>query len=445
MTNPYRTFTTMLAAFVVIFGAVLSFVSYWFISHELVRETSGLTRNAVMNYISGLPNTTRIFEQSFTSVDDSADKRDNAVSSGLDADEANDTALESDVHASFDPYGIRDVRIMNRNGEVRFSYDRTRVRTALTGHERAKFDRVMNSGTMLTDKKSADLNLWIPVSSSTGELIGVVEVSKDWAPQRAKIMRITVTIVLLMAAGMLFLFIGLRQIFLRSSRVIERQNKEMSSMLERVHRTYDESLQAMSSALDSRDNETQGHSLRVTAYSWLLARQMGIKGEELEMLYRGALLHDVGKIGIPDAILRKEGPLDEMEWAIMRTHVNMGLRMLAHIEFLGPALDVVRCHHERWDGLGYPERLRGEEIPMSARIFAVCDTYDAITSDRPYRAAKTHETAIAELRRFAGSQFCPAVVEAFLQLPKDTLERVRELTQQDIQFLSLEELLPKVV
>lgn len=442
MTNPYRSFTAMLAAFVVIFGVVLSFVSYWFISHELVREMSGLTRNAVVNYISDLPAADRIFKQSFANEAESADKSNNITASGL---EAEDAILESDIHASFDPYGIKDVRIMNRNGEVRFSYDRSRVRTALTGHERAKFDRVMNSGAMLTDKKSMDLNLWIPVSLPSGELIGVAEVSKDWAPQRAKIMRISMTIVLVMAVGMLLLFIGLRQIFLRSSRVIERQNEELSSMLDRVHRTYDESLQAMSSALDSRDNETQGHSLRVTAYSWLLARQMGIKGEELEMLYRGALLHDVGKIGIPDAILRKEGPLDEMEWAIMRTHVNMGVKMLAHIDFLRPALEVIRCHHERWDGLGYPEGLRGEEIPMSARIFAVCDTYDAITSDRPYRASKSHETAVAELSRFAGSQFCPAVVEAFLQLPKDTLERVRELSLQDIQFLSLEEILPRVV
>ncbi|MDG0793282.1 HD-GYP domain-containing protein [Cohnella ginsengisoli] len=219
----------------------------------------------------------------------------------------------------------------------------------------------------------------------------------------------------------------------------------MSEMLERVHRTYDESLQAMSSALDSRDNETQGHSLRVTAYACLLGRQMGIEGEQLEMLYRGALLHDVGKIGIPDAILSKDGPLDEMEWAIMRTHVNMGVRMLAHIEFLGPALDVVRCHHERWDGLGYPNGLRGEEIPICARIFAVCDTYDAITSDRSYRASKSHETAVEEIKRFAGTQFCPAVVEAFIKLPADTMQRVRELSQQDIQFLSMDEWLPKLI
>ncbi|CAI6020401.1 HD-GYP domain-containing protein [Cohnella sp. JJ-181] len=436
MTNPYRTFTTMLAAFVVIFGAVLSFVSYWFVSHELIRETSGMTRNAVVKYIAGLPETERLFRQSATP--DTEPGQGNAIG----ADEA---GLNDDMHDSFDPYGIRDVRILNRDGEVRFSYDAANINSALTGRERERFDRVMDSGRMLTQKKASDLNLWIPVSNAQGSLVGVVEVSKDWSSQSAKIFNISMTIVLFMAVGMLLLFFGLRQIFLRSSRVIERQNKELSDMLERVHRTYDESLQALSSALDNRDNETQGHSLRVTAYSWLLARQMGIEGEELEMLYRGALLHDVGKIGIPDSILLKDGPLDEMEWAIMRTHVNMGVRMLAHIEFLRPSLDVVRCHHERWDGMGYPEGLQGEQIPLSARIFAVCDTYDAITSDRPYRASKSHDAAVAELRRFAGTQFCPAVVDAFLKLPADTLERVRDMSKQDIQFLSMDEFLPRVV
>ncbi|MFC3798163.1 HD-GYP domain-containing protein [Cohnella sp. GCM10012308] len=442
MTNPYRSFTTMLAAFVVIFGVLLSAVSYWFISHELIRETSGLTRNAVEEYISGLPDAGMLFK-SPGSNKTSPGRADDSVAEtdfGTDAEE-----LAADIHAAFDPYGIRDVRFVSPGGQILFSYIPDKSGVSLTRHERERFDRVMEEGAMLTDKKASELKLWIPIYRTEGTLIGVAEVTKDWSAQGAKIFNISLTIVLLLTAGMALLFFSLRQIFLRSSRVIESQNKELSEMLDRVHRTYDESLQAMSSALDSRDNETQGHSLRVTAYAWLLGKQMGIEGEELEMLYRGALLHDVGKIGIPDAILRKEGPLDEMEWAIMRTHVNMGVRMLAHIEFLGPALDVVRYHHERWDGLGYPDGLRGEQIPICARIFAVCDTYDAITSDRPYRASKSHETALDELGRFAGSQFCPAVVEAFMKLPADTLQRVREMSQQDIQFLSLDELLPKVV
>ncbi|WP_217596882.1 HD-GYP domain-containing protein [Cohnella sp. GbtcB17] len=423
MTNPYRSFTTMLASFVVIIGVLLSAVTYWFIAHELIRETSVSTRNAVVNYINGLPDMKMLFEPS-------------------DSDEAR---LGADIRTALDSYGIRYVRFVGLDGQVGFNDIPVKAGGALTARERERFEKTMDVKEMLTDKRAGNLELWIPISSEEGTWKGAVEVSKDWSSQRAKILRISLTIVFLLTAGMALLFFSLRHVFLRSSRVIEHQNKELSEMLERVHRTYDESLQAMSSALDSRDNETQGHSLRVTAYSWLLGRQMGIEGEQLEMLYRGALLHDVGKIGIPDAILRKEGPLDEMEWAIMRTHVNMGVRMLAHIEFLGPALDVVRYHHERWDGLGYPDGLRGEQIPICARIFAVCDTYDAITSERPYRPSKSHETAIEEIKKCAGTQFCPAVVEAFMQLPEETLQRVRELSQQDIQFLSLDELLPKVV
>lgn len=423
MTNPYRSFTTMLASFVVIIGVLLSAVTYWFISHELIRETSVSTRNAVVNYIKGLPDMKILLEPS-------------------DSDEER---LGADIRTALDPYGIRAVRFVSLDGQVGFRDDPVKAGGALTARERERFENTMDAKKMLTDKRAGNLELWIPISSDEGTWVGAAEVYKDWSPQRAKILRISLTIALLLTAGMTLLFFSLRHVFLRSSRVIEHQNKELSEMLERVHRTYDESLQAMSSALDSRDNETQGHSLRVTAYSWLLGRQMGIEGEQLEMLYRGALLHDVGKIGIPDAILRKEGPLDEMEWAIMRTHVNMGVRMLAHIEFLGPALDVVRYHHERWDGLGYPDGLRGEQIPICARIFAVCDTYDAITSERPYRPSKSHETAIEEINKCAGTQFCPAVVEAFMQLPEDTLQRVRDLSQQDIQFLSLDELLPQVV
>lgn len=437
MTDPYRSFTMMLASFVVIFGAVLSFTSYWFVSHELIRENGRLTRDVVAKYVTSPSHADRLF---YSSTDTGRADDANISASRKEAG----GTFDSDMHATFDSYSILDVRIMDRNGQIRFSYDDSEWHQALTGHEREQFERTVRSGQMLTDKRSGNLKLWIPLSSSSGALIGVAEVSKDWSAQRAKIVSISLTIMLITAIGMLLLFFGLRHIFLRSSRVIERQKSELGHMLDRVHRTYDESLQALSSALDSRDNETQGHSLRVTAYAWLLARQMGVEGQELEMLYRGALLHDVGKIGIPDAILRKEGPLDEMEWAIMRTHVNMGVRMLAHIDFLGPALDVVRCHHERWDGLGYPEGLRGEEIPLSARIFAVCDTYDAITSDRPYRASKSHETAIAELRKFAGSQFCPDVVAAFMTIPSSTLQRVRDLSQQEGNNFSLEDLMPSV-
>jgi Response regulator containing a CheY-like receiver domain and an HD-GYP domain len=143
---------------------------------------------------------------------------------------------------------------------------------------------------------------------------------------------------------------------------------------------------------------------------------MGFSEEELVHIHRGALLHDIGKMGIPDAILLKPGPLDEKEWAIMRTHPTLAVELLRPIAFLAPALDIPWCHHEKWDGTGYPRGLRGEEIPLPARIFAVVDVYDALTSDRPYRAAWSQERALAYIREQAGRHFDPRVVEVFEQV-----------------------------
>ena len=198
-------------------------------------------------------------------------------------------------------------------------------------------------------------------------------------------------------------------------------------------RSYVEAVGAVVTAADARDHETSGHSFRVALYAVTLAKAMGVHGEELKAIEWGALLHDVGKMVVPDEILRKVGPLDEREWHIMKQHPTWGFDMLAEVSFLQPAvLDIIYCHHERWDGQGYP---RG--IPLAARIFAVVDTYDAITSDRPYRRARGHQAAVHELQRFAGQQFDPQVVEAFAELPEVELRRLRELCKRVHPGLSL--------
>jgi putative nucleotidyltransferase with HDIG domain len=143
-------------------------------------------------------------------------------------------------------------------------------------------------------------------------------------------------------------------------------------------------------------------------------------------IIRGALLHDIGKIGIPDAILRKPGPLTEEEWTIMRQHPRIGYEMLKQIDFLKQAVPIILHHHERFDGRGYPAGLAEDQIPLGARIFAVADTYDAITSDRPYRKGRSHATAVEEVRKGCGTQFDPLVVEALLSLPEEELARIRE-------------------
>jgi response regulator RpfG family c-di-GMP phosphodiesterase len=181
-----------------------------------------------------------------------------------------------------------------------------------------------------------------------------------------------------------------------------------------LQETYREVLSVLGAALDTRDPETGCHSQRVIDHTLLVGEMFGIRGEELRDIEYGAALHDVGKIGIPDSVLLKPGSLTDSEWAVMKTHCEIGYRMLRGFDFLRGALPIVLHHHERWNGTGYPAGLRGTEIPLGARLFGVADAYDAMTSDRPYRRALPHATAVAELRKGAGTQFDPDVVDAFL-------------------------------
>lgn len=210
---------------------------------------------------------------------------------------------------------------------------------------------------------------------------------------------------------------------------------EVERLYEELQVTYESSLQALVTALDFRDNETHGHSYRVVEYAMVVAEGMGVREPELTVIRHGAILHDVGKIGIPDAILRKPGKLDPHEWAEMVQHPEMGYRMLEHIPFLAPALDIVISHQERWDGTGYPHRLAGEAIPLGARIFAVVDTFDAMTSDRPYRKALTIEQAREEIDRCSGTQFDPSVAGAFLSIPEATWRGIRERVHRNLAAL----------
>jgi putative nucleotidyltransferase with HDIG domain len=179
---------------------------------------------------------------------------------------------------------------------------------------------------------------------------------------------------------------------------------------------YESTLEGWSAALDLRDKETEGHTLRVTNLSQQLAEYMGFREKDLMHIRRGALLHDIGKMGVPDRILLKPDNLTGEEWEIMKLHPAYAYEMLSRIEYLRPSLDIPYCHHEKWDGTGYPRGLKGEEIPLFARIFAIVDVYDALTSDRPYRPAWTKERAIEHIKSLSGTHFDPRVVNAFLEL-----------------------------
>ncbi|HJP92789.1 MAG TPA: HD domain-containing phosphohydrolase [Pyrinomonadaceae bacterium] len=218
--------------------------------------------------------------------------------------------------------------------------------------------------------------------------------------------------------------------------LVEQRTAELDRALNSLEGAYRSTLKALTAALETRDSETHGHSERVVTYSLRLGREYGLSGEEMKSLEFGSLLHDIGKIGVPDSILRKPAKLTEEEWVRMREHPVHGQQILRGIEFLQGAARVVAQHHEQWDGSGYPLGLRAGEIDICARIFAVADAFDAITSDRVYRRGKPYEAAAKELDDWAGRQFDPKVVEAFHRVPKEDWEELhrQSLMPKNDQF-----------
>lgn len=209
-------------------------------------------------------------------------------------------------------------------------------------------------------------------------------------------------------------------------RKVRDRTTELRAALKDVNLTYQNTLLALVSALDAREHETSDHSQRVVEYTVAIAQRLSIKGTELEEIGRGALLHDIGKIGVPDAVLLKPGKLTPNEWVEMRKHPDIGFNMIAPIPFLTTPSTIVLSHQERFDGQGYPRNLRREEIHIGARVFAIADTLDAMTSDRPYRKGTSFSNAIAEIARCAGTQFDPEVVRAFLDIGESGLMKIKE-------------------
>jgi putative nucleotidyltransferase with HDIG domain len=215
--------------------------------------------------------------------------------------------------------------------------------------------------------------------------------------------------------------------------LVEQRTIELDQALLSLEDAYRSTLKALTAALETRDAETHGHSERVVTFSLRLGRELGLDKTQMTALEFGSLLHDIGKIGVPDAILRKPAKLDEAEWTKMREHPAHGQAILREIEFLEGASRVVAQHHERWDGAGYPLGLRGEEIDLNARIFAVADAFDAMISDRVYRRGRSYEAAAEELDAWAGRQFDPQIVEAFHRVPREDWEELRRLSVEKKQ------------
>jgi putative nucleotidyltransferase with HDIG domain len=209
-------------------------------------------------------------------------------------------------------------------------------------------------------------------------------------------------------------------------RQVEDRTARLTDALEQLEQSYDATLEALGSALDLKDAETEGHCQRVTAFCISIARAMPVPEPYLLILARAAFLHDIGKMAIPDGILRKPGPLSDEEKKIMRTHCEIGYNMLIRIPFLRESAEIVLAHQEFFDGSGYPRGLKGDQIPLGARIFAVADSLDAMVSDRPYRRALPMSHALEEIKRCSGSQFDPEVVKVFMSIPEQHWVDLRE-------------------
>lgn len=202
--------------------------------------------------------------------------------------------------------------------------------------------------------------------------------------------------------------------------MVSQRTRQLQEALQKIEFSYEDTLRALAAAIDLRDSETAGHSRRVCQYSTEIGRTIGLPREKLSVIARGGYLHDIGKLGIPDSVLLKPGPLTPEERQLMQQHVQIGFDLVKGIPFLADAAEIILAHHERYDGSGYPRGLRGDEIPLGAQIFAVADTLDAITSDRPYRRASPFQVGVETVRRESGRQFATEIVHVFLSIPEET-------------------------
>jgi len=443
--SPVARFSLALAAVLAVTALVLGAGTAYLIGRYVDDETTAFTQDAVASHFGS------VFS-------------DDVFQRGLTSDERQELLTVVTFHFSI--YNVVATDFFDRTGTIVFSYDSDEIgrqldaakypelAKALDGMRQADRTTIVadpklgvpgsavgygsfNTHHMVADttgsattpgpgtREIRALEAWVPVTQN-GQVVGAVVVWRDIAPLDAALMRIQLTISGIIALAAAFLWLVLRGVYARSSKRIVAQASALEDALALRERTYDATLTALTSALDFRDNETGGHSDRVVAYMELLLEQMNIRGPELATLRRGALLHDVGKIGVPDNVLRKPTALSEGEWAVMKRHPEFGARIIAGIPFLEDVARIVRHHHERWDGMGYPDGLKGDRIPLGARIFAVGDSFDAMTSDRPYRRGLLIDAAREEIRRCASSQFDPAVVTAFLSIPVARLAAIAD-------------------
>jgi HD-GYP domain-containing protein (c-di-GMP phosphodiesterase class II) len=331
------------------------------------------------------------------------------------------------VHPHLRTRGIVRVTLWNPDGRAIYSSDRTLlgqrrppatpVRAALGGQLGAILDQAATDADALAMADGRILRVYAPVRLlGVGAPVGVYEVHRDARPLLARLRAARARVWILTLAGTVALYGSLLGLVRRASSTLLAQQRALE-------RAFDGTVRALAAAVDAKDTYTAGHSSRVAEYARATGRALGLPEPDVRAVELAGHLHDVGKIGIPDQMLGKRGPLEPHEWTAVRQHALVGYAILAPVPIDDRVKLAVRHSHERWDGTGYPDRLRGDAIPIHARILAVADAYEAMISDRPYRAALTHLEAAAELRRSAGTQFDPRVVDAFLGALDDDAAR----------------------
>ena len=444
--GPVGRFSLALAAILSVTALVVAGVSSVLLDRYVQDETSRFTTDAVVSHFGP------VFKEDVFKRPLAEDERE---------------LLETIVAFHFSIYNVVSTQFFDTNGTIVFSYNDDEIgrrlepasneglATALAGRtyaERAdivvdtRYGNPTTAGATYSPLPAASpssehdhatsagapapalvhaLEMWVPVREGS-TLIGAAVVWRDLSSIDRALRQMQMSTSTIIALAAVLLWLVLRGVYVRSSRQIMSQSQALGAALAETERTYDTTLQALSNALDVRDSETEGHSRRVVEYMELIIAHLAVAPGHLATLRRGALLHDIGKIGVPDNVLRKPAALSEAEWIVMKRHPEHGARIIAQIPFLEDVSRIVRHHHERWDGRGYPDGIAGEAIPLGARIFAVADSFDAMTSDRPYRRAMSVEDARAEVARCRGTQFDPDVADAFARVPADELRAIAD-------------------
>jgi len=267
-------------------------------------------------------------------------------------------------------------------------------------------------------------HVYIPITlDDSSSVQAVLEVEQPYLPVHERIQRAETATYVGVAGAMGFLYAVLFTVVMRGSRTVSKQRRQLMLHAQELGRSRDSLLEMLRAALDLRDQATKGHSLRVARLAAAVGEEMNLTEEELTHLEQTAMLHDLTKIELPNVILQKPGPLSEDEWEKIQKHPELGHQIVRDVPFLQQAGEIMLYHHERFDGGGYPRGLMGEEIPLGARIYAVVDAYDAMTSHRPYRHAFSHAAAVREIKRNSGTQFDPRAVDAFLEANRKGLIR----------------------